>query len=110
MDIDNDYYLAKFKMKLDYNNALSNGPWVVFGHYLTVQPWSAQFLTQKGFPQSVVAWYRRLGHLKEGCPLVNKKDAMEGDEIHHQRKSIETQQNGVTGVHERVEKENLENG
>ncbi|KAG8493011.1 hypothetical protein CXB51_012640 [Gossypium anomalum] len=38
MDIDNYYYLAKFESKLDYNNALSNGPWVVFGHYLTVQP------------------------------------------------------------------------
>ncbi|PPD98443.1 hypothetical protein GOBAR_DD04529 [Gossypium barbadense] len=52
----------------------------------------------------------RFGHLKEGCPIVNKEDAMEGDEIHHQGKSIEVQQNGVTDVHERVEKENLENG
>ncbi|PPS17147.1 hypothetical protein GOBAR_AA03431 [Gossypium barbadense] len=52
----------------------------------------------------------RFSHLKEGCPFVNKEDAMEGDEIHHQGKSIETQQNGVTGFHKRVEKENLENG
>ncbi|MBA0566864.1 hypothetical protein Golob_011638, partial [Gossypium lobatum] len=57
----------------------------------------------------------RFNHLKEGCPIVNKEDAMEGDEIHHQGKSIETQQNGVMDVHERARrgtvdlKENQEN-
>lgn len=36
MDIENDYYLAKCESELDYNNVLSRGPWVIFGHYLTV--------------------------------------------------------------------------
>lgn len=41
MGIENEYYLAKFEFEMDYNNVLSNGPWVIFGHYLIVQPWSS---------------------------------------------------------------------
>lgn len=26
MDIDNDYYLAKFESELDYNNVITKGP------------------------------------------------------------------------------------
>lgn len=37
MDTENYYYLAMFESKLDYNNVLSKGPWVIFGHYLTIQ-------------------------------------------------------------------------
>lgn len=61
MDIDNGYYLAKFELEVDYNNALSKGPWVIFGHYLIVQPWSSQFSTQHEYPKSVVAWIQILG-------------------------------------------------
>ncbi|KAH1031336.1 hypothetical protein J1N35_043510 [Gossypium stocksii] len=31
MDIENDYYLAKFESVEDYTNVISKGPWVVFG-------------------------------------------------------------------------------
>lgn len=58
MDIENGYYLAKFESAMDYNNVVSRGPWVLFGHYLTVQPWSSQFSTHNEFPQTVVAWVR----------------------------------------------------
>lgn len=57
-DIANEYYLAKFEFETDYNNVLSRGPWVIFGHYLTVQPWSNYFTTNEEFPQRVVAWIR----------------------------------------------------
>ncbi|PPS13453.1 hypothetical protein GOBAR_AA07127 [Gossypium barbadense] len=36
MDIENGYYLAKFETTADYNKILSQGPWVIFGHYLTI--------------------------------------------------------------------------
>lgn len=58
MDIDNDYYLAKFELDLDYSNVISKGPWVIYGHNLTVQPWSTQFSSTDAFPQNVVAWIR----------------------------------------------------
>lgn len=61
MNISNDYYLAKLESDLDYNNVVSKGLWVIFGHYLTIQSWSTQFSTLEDFSQSVVAWVRILG-------------------------------------------------
>lgn len=60
MDIDNDYYLAKFESEMDFNNVVKKGLWVIFGHYLTVQPWSLEFSTLDAYPQSVVTWIRIL--------------------------------------------------
>ncbi|MBA0721841.1 hypothetical protein Golax_009345, partial [Gossypium laxum] len=39
MDIENGYFLVKFQNKLDCEKAFSEGPWTIFGQYLTVQPW-----------------------------------------------------------------------
>lgn len=50
MDIDSDYYLAKFELEEDFNNVVAKGPWVIFGHYLTVQPWSSDFSTLDAYP------------------------------------------------------------
>ncbi|KAK9020221.1 hypothetical protein V6N11_054711 [Hibiscus sabdariffa] len=36
MDIDNDYYLASFKENSDFLHVITEGPWTIFGHYLTV--------------------------------------------------------------------------
>ncbi|PPS19840.1 hypothetical protein GOBAR_AA00714 [Gossypium barbadense] len=43
MDIENGYYLAKFQNVGDFERVLSLGPWIVYGQYLTVQPWSIEF-------------------------------------------------------------------
>ncbi|KAH1083258.1 hypothetical protein J1N35_023019 [Gossypium stocksii] len=40
MDIENGYFLVKFQNKMDYDKALTEGPWTIFGQYLTVQPWT----------------------------------------------------------------------
>ncbi|PPD99458.1 hypothetical protein GOBAR_DD03534 [Gossypium barbadense] len=61
MDIKNDYFPAKFESYLDYSNILSNGPWVIYGKYMMVQPWTNQFSPLKSFPHSVVAWVHILG-------------------------------------------------
>lgn len=58
MDIENGYYLAKFESDLDCNNVVSRGPWIFYGHYLMVQPWSAHFSIMEEFLKSVVAWIR----------------------------------------------------
>lgn len=36
MNIENGYFFAKFQNSIDYDQVLSQGPWVIFGHYLTV--------------------------------------------------------------------------
>ncbi|XP_016667281.1 uncharacterized protein [Gossypium hirsutum] len=43
---------------MDYDLALTQGPWIVFGHYLTVQPWTVEFDPLKPFPSVVTARIR----------------------------------------------------
>ncbi|KAK9019639.1 hypothetical protein V6N11_054154 [Hibiscus sabdariffa] len=45
MDIENDYFLATFKSHADFVKVVSGGPWMLFGHYLVVAPWTVDFLT-----------------------------------------------------------------
>ncbi|KAL4323250.1 hypothetical protein GQ457_11G015960 [Hibiscus cannabinus] len=45
-------------------NALLNrirGPWLVYGSYLTVQPWSRDFSTELDHPDKIVVWARLPG-------------------------------------------------
>ncbi|PPD89917.1 hypothetical protein GOBAR_DD13144 [Gossypium barbadense] len=36
IDRDNDYYLVKFALSQDYTKAHKEGPWMVYGNYVTV--------------------------------------------------------------------------
>ncbi|MBA0630553.1 hypothetical protein Godav_002640 [Gossypium davidsonii] len=56
MDVENGYYLVRFQSRDDYDLALTQGPWIVFGHYLTVQPWTIDFDPLRPFPSVVMAW------------------------------------------------------
>ncbi|KAK8584333.1 hypothetical protein V6N12_068577 [Hibiscus sabdariffa] len=56
MDIENGYFLATFQSHEDYLNVLVDGPWTVFGHYLTVEPWSPDFSPTQPYPSKVIAW------------------------------------------------------
>ncbi|KAK5812307.1 hypothetical protein PVK06_027736 [Gossypium arboreum] len=56
MDIENGYFLAKFQSIEDYNKVL-----VIYGQYLTVQPWTKYFNPMKPYPSMVLAWIRLLG-------------------------------------------------
>lgn len=38
MDIENDYYWTNFEAESDFHHVLSKGTWVIYGHYLIVQP------------------------------------------------------------------------
>ncbi|KAI9089167.1 hypothetical protein K1719_029446 [Acacia pycnantha] len=43
---------------LDYHNALLTGPWMIFGHYLTVQPWTPYFKPHEHVVNQVIGWVR----------------------------------------------------
>lgn len=43
IDVGNDYYFFRFSYFLDYDFALTSGPWLVFDHYLTVRVWELNF-------------------------------------------------------------------
>ncbi|KAA3469259.1 LINE-1 reverse transcriptase isogeny [Gossypium australe] len=61
MDIENGYYLAKFYSIHDYTKVLAQEPWLVYGQYLTVQPWTKEFSPSQPFPSIVLAWIRLPG-------------------------------------------------
>ncbi|KAL4378484.1 hypothetical protein GQ457_02G025250 [Hibiscus cannabinus] len=61
IDLENNYYLVKFSDVGDYTRALTDGPWTIYGSYLTVQPWSRTFATSEKHPSKVVVWVRLPG-------------------------------------------------
>ncbi|KAL4384684.1 hypothetical protein GQ457_15G002820 [Hibiscus cannabinus] len=61
IDLDNGYFLIRFALESDMLKVLTGGPWVIYGHYLTVQPWSRSFSTAKDHPDQIVVWVRLPG-------------------------------------------------
>ncbi|KAL4368016.1 hypothetical protein GQ457_05G029420 [Hibiscus cannabinus] len=61
IDIENDYFLVKFSDRIDYLKVLTEGPWTIFGHYLTVEPWSIDFQPSQSHPHRLMAWIRLPG-------------------------------------------------
>lgn len=61
MDVDNGYLLVRFQNHDDYVRVLTQGPWTVLGHYLTVQPWSPKFTPLQAFPSNTMVWVRLPG-------------------------------------------------
>ncbi|KAK8980914.1 hypothetical protein V6N11_048043 [Hibiscus sabdariffa] len=57
-DIENDYYIVKFSSQSDYLAALTDGPWTIFDHYITVEPWSPNFDPLQAYPKRILAWIR----------------------------------------------------
>lgn len=60
IDIENGYFLTRFQNKFDCEKVLSEGPWIIFGQYLTVQPWSLSFNPAQTFSSTIMPWIRLL--------------------------------------------------
>lgn len=43
MDVDNGFYMVKFDLAADREKAISDGPWMLFDHYLAVTSWTPDF-------------------------------------------------------------------
>ncbi|KAL8153174.1 hypothetical protein V2J09_010934, partial [Rumex salicifolius] len=43
IDLPNDYYLIEFDPEEVYFATLTGGPWLVFGHYVTIRQWCPNF-------------------------------------------------------------------
>ncbi|KAI9079949.1 hypothetical protein K1719_038195 [Acacia pycnantha] len=55
--IDFSNEIKEFDLQEDYTKALTGGPWMVSGAYLTIQPWSLDFNPHSPISK-VVAWIR----------------------------------------------------
>ncbi|KAL4354463.1 hypothetical protein GQ457_06G022390 [Hibiscus cannabinus] len=61
IDIENDFFLVKFIDRGDYLKDLTEGPWTILGHYLTVEQWSIDFQPTQASPSRLMAWIRLPG-------------------------------------------------
>ncbi|XP_028803235.1 uncharacterized protein LOC114758351 [Neltuma alba] len=57
-DLENNCFIAKLSNERDYTEVLLGGPWVIFGHYLTVQPWTPDFSPWTHRTSHVMGWIR----------------------------------------------------
>ncbi|KAH1113958.1 hypothetical protein J1N35_007336 [Gossypium stocksii] len=62
MDIENGYYLVRFLNRTDFDRVLTQGPWIIFGQYPIVQPWTKEFSPMQPYP-SVVLIVEAIGGL-----------------------------------------------
>ncbi|KAL4297268.1 hypothetical protein GQ457_12G007760 [Hibiscus cannabinus] len=56
IDLENNYFLVRFADSRDYSMVFTEGPWTIFGSYLTVQPWSRSFSTTEKHLSHVIVW------------------------------------------------------
>ncbi|KAK9181331.1 hypothetical protein WN944_024468 [Citrus x changshan-huyou] len=61
IDLENNYFLIRFRSSNDALDALTKGPWLIMGHYLTVQPWTPSFDFTKTAIDQVTVWIRLPG-------------------------------------------------
>ncbi|MBA0700722.1 hypothetical protein Goari_005569, partial [Gossypium aridum] len=48
--------LLGFKDNEDYNRVLTQGPWILYGQYLTIQTWTKYFSPSQPYPSVAMAW------------------------------------------------------
>ncbi|XP_058742315.1 uncharacterized protein LOC131614777 [Vicia villosa] len=61
VDLGHDYYLVCFTHEEDKNAAMSDGPWFVYDHYLTVKEWTPDFHPENDSIVNVAVWIRISG-------------------------------------------------
>lgn len=57
-DLENNFFLVKFSSKEDMNFALSEGPWLIYDHYLIVRKWAPNFDPDLETIGSAAVWVR----------------------------------------------------
>lgn len=58
MDVDNGYYMVKFELEEDRKKVIGGGPWMVFDNYLSVAPWSPEFVSSIARVEKILVWVR----------------------------------------------------
>ncbi|KAK8539460.1 hypothetical protein V6N13_104301 [Hibiscus sabdariffa] len=54
INIENDFFLVEFSDRGDYQKVLTEGPWSIFDHYITVEPCSIDFNPLQASPSQVM--------------------------------------------------------
>nr|WMB96794.1 reverse transcriptase [Solanum melongena]WMB97016.1 reverse transcriptase [Solanum aethiopicum] len=58
IDLGSGFFLAKFSSYDDLQYAIEEGPWIIYGHYLTVRRWFPEFKPSETTIDSTAVWVR----------------------------------------------------
>lgn len=58
IDLGAHYYIAKFQKQESMQSVLQNGPWFIFGHFLSCQRWELNFIATEAKQTLTVVWLR----------------------------------------------------
>lgn len=58
LDLGYNCYLIKFSLDEDMDFVLTEGPWVIQDHYLTVRKWHANFSPSAATMETTLAWVK----------------------------------------------------
>ncbi|XP_052113885.1 uncharacterized protein LOC127744992 [Arachis duranensis] len=61
IDLGNDFFLVKFFSHEDLDFALTEGPWKILDHYLSIRFWTPNFNPEKDVIDRIAAWVRLPG-------------------------------------------------
>ncbi|XP_025684571.1 uncharacterized protein [Arachis hypogaea] len=61
IDIGNEFFIVKFFSQEDLDYALTEGPWRIFDHYLSIKFWKPNFNPMEATIDTVAAWVRLPG-------------------------------------------------
>ncbi|KAL2929234.1 Fructokinase-2 [Bienertia sinuspersici] len=57
-DLGCSYYIARFSKKEDYQHVLTDGPWLIDDHYLTIRTWVPNFIPDNEPIRFLTTWVR----------------------------------------------------
>ncbi|KAH7546867.1 hypothetical protein FEM48_Zijuj01G0246500 [Ziziphus jujuba var. spinosa] len=72
IDLRNGYYLVKLPTWEDHSRVLSEGPWVIAGHYLSVQSWKPEFNPLTDRIHHMALWVRLPYLLDPNTEMANR--------------------------------------
>ncbi|XP_074306361.1 uncharacterized protein LOC141641605 [Silene latifolia] len=58
IDISDSYYVARFSCLQDYEHVITQGPWMVDDHYITIRKWVPNFVPSEDTIKYITAWVR----------------------------------------------------
>ncbi|CAN0925666.1 hypothetical protein LINGRAHAP2_LOCUS34889 [Linum grandiflorum] len=58
VDLYNEIFLASFENPMDYDIALTGGPWMILDHYLVVHSRDPSFHASSNLPPEMIVWIR----------------------------------------------------
>lgn len=58
IDIGSGFFLVNCKRESTYEMTLTGGPWLIFHHYISVQPWRSDFHSERKKVSHISAWVR----------------------------------------------------